>query len=154
MAATDKHAVQLLANASESTVAMIGGSRIAERVASGLDDIRKAGIGEFVRPDDRASFFLPVVFKIDGKLKQGGVLLLEDRAVFAWRVGLLSGKAENTVVRFDEIDPAAVHESSGTVAISSERRDWEIHEPPGLGGVSISNLLAGVLTGAVTPEWE
>lgn len=119
---------------------------------------------EQLRPEDRASLLVPVDFVIDGKPRQGSILLLQDRALFAWQVGTFRLQDFLVVVPYSSIErvatdtkPASTFSVALPIVRVSAGREWEIIiNNVCLDGarMRLDNLLAGALDGSVTFDFD
>jgi hypothetical protein len=119
-------------------------------------------LAELVYPNDRASLLLPAEFGVSGKTKLGCVLLLEDRAMFAWTVSIIRNSHQIDVVPLSSVVRVVVAsraEGAGTSYTVNVRADgeWTLKFTPQKvksGGMALHHVVPDVLRGGTTYRWE
>lgn len=114
-----------------------------------------------MEPGERASYFTPADFKLEGKSRSGSILLLEHRAIFAWIMGLFRPKDFTAVVPYETIrnvSQTTQRASALTVELPmllvNAHQDWSVvFNNVFEGGRSLAPVVASILQGATTFQW-
>ena len=152
----------ILLSSADASLSMVRTELFAKLTSKALQFIGSEFL-PLLEAQDKPGLFSPVDIEVEGKERQGAILVLEDRAILAWIVGTLRIKGFHAVVPRDTISDLSSETASGG-RMTKEReilhikgdQSWEVKFAPGLfdGGSSLVSLLIGMLNGSVVPVFE
>ena len=80
-----------------------------------------------VDEQDEGGVYAPIQIESNGKWEPGGVLTLQDRAIFAWITGTLRVKNFEQVVRYDAVTDVVDEGTEPPTRLNPEKVTFTVH---------------------------